>query len=179
VQYIDAERPLQVREVAKFWRLPQSLETLDPLLGEEDPHVVPRRRRPQNAAEEGIVTAPGVAIVPQRRRPRGQPAWHREPSAHESLDIPSQNIGRAGTQSSRNEVQLVRRIADEGFAAANQGNMAPRGVVDLTGPSQPSTMTQDKEHQPSQQDEGASRAPKRRRTRGGRLQPREQVMRFA
>ena len=71
VREVVATRPLGLRDVCLYWRLPHRLEDVDPLLAEMDPRVVARRRRPRNAPEEGIVPLSGTVI----RRSAGQRSW--------------------------------------------------------------------------------------------------------
>ena len=121
---IVATRPLQLKEVCKYWRLPQRLEDMDPLLGEEDPRVVACRDRPRNAPEDGIVTASGTVI----RRARGRTSWQREPSSHEYLERATHSSDQRASQS---EGRVARQLAMEGFVLINsqQGGEEERPPV--------------------------------------------------
>ena len=121
---IVATRPLQLKEVCKYWRLPQRLEDMDPLLGEEDPRVVACRGRPRNAPEDGIVTASGTVI----RRARGRTSWQREPSSHEYLETATHSSDQRASQC---EGRVARQLATEGFVLVNsqQGGEEERPPV--------------------------------------------------
>ena len=56
-------RSLELRDVCKYWRLPNPLEDIDPLLLEEDPRVVAHRGRPRNAPEDGIMLWLGTSLT--------------------------------------------------------------------------------------------------------------------
>ena len=126
IRKIVATRPLQLHEVCRYWRLPQALEEVDPLLAEEDPRVVARKGRPRNAPEEGIVPDRNVAV----RRPRGQPSWHREPSSHEFIE---RAIQPSGQRAQRVEGRVARSMATQGFILANSQEDGSEGAESGAG----------------------------------------------
>ena len=111
VRVIVATRPLGLADVCKYWHLPQRLEEVDPLLGEEDPRVVARRGRPRNDAEENIVPPAGIVI----RRSTGQRSWQRQPSSHEYLERAAPRPARRPQTQGR----IARQLAAEEFAVVN------------------------------------------------------------
>ena len=56
------KRTLELKEICKHWYLPQKLEYMDPLLGEEDPFIFTYKGRPYNTPEDGIVVIPDTVI---------------------------------------------------------------------------------------------------------------------
>ena len=124
-------RSLELRDVCKYWRLPNPLEDIDPLLLEEDPRVVAHRGRPRNAPEDGIMLSRGTTV----RHPNGQPSWRREPSGHEFLETRSRSNPVGSQRTSQQANRAARQLAAEGFQHANSQGSSRQEVQLPTTPT--------------------------------------------